>query len=208
MKPEEKEKNINPIYTYPTKMYLLGYKFSFVQHDDFHYASIEITRLDNNQKISLDEFSSSVASLRYKSEQENLLPIQKTLFSVEHLRYVAFDVLYLKTEPLDFISFVLNIVCKKKDGSYNLISKNKTSNVFIIKTEELWNLPSKTFTYLNENKGHTGCLLLDSLKEKEYETAMKIIHSSLLKKVYQTDINGITELGYILDNANKLVKRD
>ena len=44
--------------------------------------------------------------------------------------------------------------------------------------------------------------------EKEYETAMKIIHSSLLKKVYQTDINGITELGYILDNANKLVKRD
>lgn len=37
---------------------------------------------------------------------------------------------------------------------------------------------------------------------------MKTIHSSLLKKVYQTDINGITELGYILDNANKLVKRD
>lgn len=171
MKPEEKEKNINPIYTYPTKMYLLGYKLSFVQHDDLHYASIEITRLDNNQKISLDEFSSSVASLRYKSEQENLLPIQKTFFSIEHLRYVAFDVLYLKTE-------------------------------------ELWNLPSKTFTYLNENKGHTGCLLLDSLKEKEYETAMKIIHSSLLKKVYQTDINGITELGYILDNANKLIKRD
>ncbi|MCI7058538.1 MAG: hypothetical protein MR979_05665 [Mollicutes bacterium] len=208
MKPEEKEKNINPIYTYPTKMYLLGYRLSFVQHDDLHYASIEITRLDNKQKISLDEFSSSVASLRYKDEQEDLLPIQKTLFSIEHLRYVVFDVLYLKTEALDFTSFVSNIVSKKKDGSYNLVNKNKTSNVFIIKTEELWNLPDKTFTYLNENKGQTGCLLLDSLNEKEYETAMKIIHSSLLKKVYQTDINGITELGYILDNANKLVKRD
>ena len=98
-------------------MYLLDYRLSFVQHDDLHYASIEITRLDNNQKISLDEFSSSVASLRYKDEQEDLLPIQKTLFSIEHLRYVVFDVLYLKTEALDFTSFVSNIVSKKKDGS-------------------------------------------------------------------------------------------
>lgn len=166
MRPEEKEKNINPIYTYPTKMYLLGYKLSFVQHDDLHYASIEITRLDNKEKISLDEFSSSVASLRYKAKQEKLLPIQKTLFSIEHLRYVAFDVLYLKTEALDFTSFITNIVSMKKDGSYNLVNKNKTANVFIIKTKELWSLPNKTFSYLNENKGHTGCLLLDSLNTK------------------------------------------
>lgn len=34
------------------------------------------------------------------------------------------------------------------------------------------------------------------------------IESTLLKKVYQTDIKSITELGYILDNANKLIEKN
>ena len=59
-----------------------------------------------------------------------------------------------------------------------------------------------------ENKGHTGCSLLDSLDEKEYPKARAMIESTFLKKVYQTDINSITELGYILDNANKLVEKE
>ena len=35
-----------------------------------------------------------------------------------------------------------------------------------------------------------------------------MMESTLLKKVYQTDIKSITELGYILDNANKLVEKE
>lgn len=27
----DREKNLNPVYTYPTKMYRLGYKMRFVQ---------------------------------------------------------------------------------------------------------------------------------------------------------------------------------
>lgn len=208
MRMEDREKNLNPVYTYPTKMYLLGYKMRFVQHDDLHYANIEIISLETNEKVELSEFSSSVSSLRYTMNDTSLLPIQKALFSMEHLRYVAFDMLYLKTDSLSFEEFISGILNKKENGDYYLVNKNKRANVFMIDTEDLWKLPSKTFAYLDENKGHTGCVLLDSLDEKEYPKARAMIESTLLKKVYQTDINSITELGYILDNANKLVEKE
>ena len=127
---------------------------------------------------------------------------------MEHRRYVALNMLRLKTDSLSFEEFIGGILSKKENGDYYLVNKNKRANVFMIDTEDLWKLPSKTFAYLDENKGHTGCVLLDSLDEKEYPKARAMIESTLLKKVYQTDINSITELGYILDNANKLVEKE
>lgn len=40
MRMEGREKNLNPVYTYPTKMYRLGYKMRFVQ-----YGASQICRL-------------------------------------------------------------------------------------------------------------------------------------------------------------------
>ena len=40
MRMEDREKNLNPVYTYPTKMDLLGYKMRFVQ-----YGASQICRL-------------------------------------------------------------------------------------------------------------------------------------------------------------------
>ena len=40
MRMEDREKNLNPVYTYPTKMYRLGYKMRFVQ-----YGASQICRL-------------------------------------------------------------------------------------------------------------------------------------------------------------------
>ena len=127
---------------------------------------------------------------------------------MEHLRYVAFDMLYLKTDSLSFEEFIAGILNKKENGDYYLVNKNKRANVFMFDTEDLWKLPSKAFTYFKENKGHIGCVLLDSLDDKEYPKARAMVESILLKKVYQTDFKSITELGYILDNANKLIEKN
>ncbi len=127
---------------------------------------------------------------------------------MEHRRSVAFAILYLKTDSLSFEEFIAGILNKKENGDYYLVTKNKKAKVLMFDTEDLWKLPSKTFAYLDENKGHTGCVLLDSLDDKEYPKARTMIESTLLKKVYQTDIKSITELGYILDNANKLVEKE
>ena len=40
MRMEDREKNLNPVYTFPTKMHLLGYKTIFVQ-----YGASQICRL-------------------------------------------------------------------------------------------------------------------------------------------------------------------
>ena len=40
MRMEDREKNLNPVYTYPTKMHLLGYKMRFVQ-----YGASQVCRL-------------------------------------------------------------------------------------------------------------------------------------------------------------------
>lgn len=40
MRMEDREKNLNPVYTYPTKMHLLGCKMRFVQ-----YGASQICRL-------------------------------------------------------------------------------------------------------------------------------------------------------------------
>lgn len=106
---------------------------------------------------------------------------------MEHRRYVAFDMLCLKTDSLSFEEFIGGILNKKENGDYYLVNKNKRANVFMIDTEDLWKLPSKTFAYLDGNKGHIGCVLPDSLDEKEYPKARAMIESILLKKVYQTD---------------------
>ena len=95
--------------------------------------------------------------------------------------------LYLKTDSLSFEEFIAGILNKKENGDYYLVNKNKRANVFMIDTEDLWKLPSKTFAYLDGNKGHTRCVLPDSLDEKEYPKARAMIESILLKKVYQTD---------------------
>ena len=123
---------------------------------------------------------------------------------MEHLRYVAFDMLYLKTDSLSFEEFIAGILNKKENGDYYLVNKNKRAHVFMIDTEDVWKLPSKTFAYLDENKGHTDafCWILWMTRN------IRKIGSTLLKKVDQTDIKGITEFGYILDNANKLVEKE
>ena len=127
---------------------------------------------------------------------------------MEHLRYVAFDMLYLKIGSLSFEKFIAGILNKTENGDYYLVNKNKRAKVLMFDTEDLWKLPSKTFAYLDGNKGHTRCVLLDSLDDKEYPKARAMVESILLKKVYQTDFKSITELGYILDNANKLVEKE
>ena len=106
---------------------------------------------------------------------------------MEHRRYVALNMLCLKTDSLSFEEFIGGILSKKENGDYYLVNKNKRANVFMIDTEDLWKLPSKTFAYFEENKGHIGCVLLDSLDDKEYPKARAMIESILLKKVYQTD---------------------
>ena len=116
--------------------------------------------------------------------------------------------LYLKIGSLSFEKFIAGILNKTENGDYYLVNKNKRAKVFIFDTEDLWKLPSKTFAYLDGNKGHTRCVLLDSLDDKEYPKARAMVESILLKKVYQTDFKSITELGYILDNANKLVEKE
>ena len=116
--------------------------------------------------------------------------------------------LYLKTDSLSFKEFIAGILNKKENGDYYLVNKNKRAKVLMFDTEDLWKLPSKTFAYLDGNKGHTECVLLDSLDDKEYPKARAMMESTLLKKVYQTDIKSITELGYILDNANKLIEKE
>lgn len=127
---------------------------------------------------------------------------------MEHLRYVAFDMLYLKIDSLSFEEFIAGILNKTENGDYYLVNQNKRAKVLMFDTEDLWKLPSKTFAYFEENKGHIGCVLPDSLDEKEYPKARAMIESILLKKVYQTDFKSITELGYILDNANKLIEKE
>ena len=88
--------------------------------------------------MELSEFSRSVSSLHYTMYNTQLLPIQKALFSMEHLRYVAFDMLYLKTDSLSFEEFIAGILKKNENGDYYLVNKNKRANVFMINTEDLW----------------------------------------------------------------------
>ena len=116
-----------------------------------------------------------------------------------------------RNDPLKFIVFD----CLYHDESYMdkpWIERHKQTELLCNKLKE-YNFncelnPVIENTEYNENKGHTGCVLLDSLDEKEYPKARAMIESTLLKKVYQADINSITELGYILDNANKLVEKE
>lgn len=75
--------------------------------------------------------------------------------------------LCLKTDSLSFEEFIAGILSKKENGDYYLVNKNKRAKVFMFDTEDLWKLPSKTFAYLDGNKGHTRCVLLDSLDDKE-----------------------------------------
>ena len=49
------------------------------------------------------------------------------LFRMEHLRYVAFDMLYLKTDSLSFEEFIAGILSKKENGDYYLVSKKQES---------------------------------------------------------------------------------
>ena len=86
---------------------------------------------------------------------------------MEHLRYVAFDMLYLKIDSLSFEEFIAGILNKTENGDYYLVNQNKRAKVLMFDTEDLWKLPSKTFAYFEENKGHTGCVLLDSLDDKK-----------------------------------------